>query len=348
MPSTPGKARTGAAGLLDVADRASVSGATVSRCFNHPDQVRPQTRQRILTAASELGYIRDRAAGALHGGSSGTVGLIVPTIDNAIFSELIEAFSAQLSTHDRTMLIASNNYDPDYEVTLIRSLLERRIDAIAFIGRDRSDAAMEMLQVRNVPTITLWDFAHNTSVPCIGCDNESAARQITQHIIELGHKNIALMFPEAHFNDRARDRKHGALKALDQAGIEVPDHWNLHCPYDAAMAKTMATELLQDRTNAPSAIICANDIIAYGVIFASQKLQLTVPDDISVVGIGDFKHSSCIEPNLTTVRLPAQRIGRMAADTLNRLLTEPDASPIENINFPTELIIRDSTGANRR
>ena len=145
------RSRKGAPGLLDVAARVGVSGATVSRCYNHPDTVQPHTRKRILDAAAELGYIRDRAAGTLHGRRSGTVGLVVPTIDNAIFAELIEAFSSQLQQHDRTMLIASHNYDLDQEVSIIRSLLERRIDAIALVGRDHSDVALEMLQLRDIP-----------------------------------------------------------------------------------------------------------------------------------------------------------------------------------------------------
>ena len=145
--------RKGAPGLLDVAARAGVSGATVSRCYNHPDTVQPKTRHVILKAAAELGYIRDRAAGTLHGRHSGTVGLVLPTIDNAIFAELIEAFTAQLQTHDRTVLIASHNYDLDQEVGIIRSLLERRIDAIALVGRDHSSVALEMLTLRDIPAL---------------------------------------------------------------------------------------------------------------------------------------------------------------------------------------------------
>lgn len=149
------RSRKGAPGILDVALRAGVSGATVSRYFNTPGVVRPDTRARIDKAARELGYIRDRVAGALHGKMSGSVGLIVPTVDHAIFSELIEAFSERLHQHDRTMLIASHNHDLEREVGIVRSLLERRIDAIALVGRDHSIAAIEMLKVRGIPVVSL-------------------------------------------------------------------------------------------------------------------------------------------------------------------------------------------------
>jgi len=168
-PSPPRKrSRKGAPGILDVAHRAGVSGATVSRCFNNPEMVRPDTRKRIETAAEALGYIRDRVASSLHNKMSGSVGLVVPTIDDAIFSELIEAFAAELNRHDRTMLIASHNYDLDREVSIIRSLLERRIDAVAIVGRDHSSVALEMLKVREIPIVSLWNASGASEIPCVG------------------------------------------------------------------------------------------------------------------------------------------------------------------------------------
>lgn len=340
------RSRKGAPGLLDVALRAGVSGATVSRYFNHPDVVRPDTRHRIETAARELGYIRDRVAGALYGKMSGSVGLIVPTIDNAIFSELIEAFSAELHTQDRTMLIASHNYDLEREIGIVRSLLERRIDAIALVGRDHPAAAIEMLKVRNIPVVSLWNALGASGITSIGTDNRQGAFDIAQHVIDLQHKHIALLFPDTQFNDRARDRKAGVLQALDEAGIKIPEAWDLQCSYDTAEAKAKTLALIKEST--PSAFICGNDIIAHGVIYAASRAGLRVPDDISVVGIGDFKGSSAIEPPLTTVRLPARRIGQLAAEALINKLNHKDTAEIVDCMIPTQLIIRESTGRAKR
>ncbi len=336
--------RKGAPGLLDVAARAGVSGATVSRCYNHPDSVQPKTRHLILKTAAELGYIRDRAAGSLHGRRSGTVGLVVPTIDNAIFAELIEAFTAQLQQHDRTVLIASHNYNLDQEVDIIRSLLERRIDAIALVGRDHSSVAIQMLKLRDIPVLTLWNTCDETDLPSIGTNNASAGFDVTQHCIDLGHSRIAVMFPDIVNNDRARDRKQGTLDALKAHDIELPERWDVHCPYDTAEAKLAAVHLLKQRRDAPSAIICGNDIIAYGVLYACQQLGIQVPDDVSVVGIGDFSHSSSIEPALTTVRLPARRIGQLAANKLVARILDTESSINEQIVIPTELVVRASSG----
>jgi len=329
---------------LDVALRADVSIATVSRYFNNPEVVRPLTRARIEVAARELGYIRDRMAGVLHGKMSGTIGLIVPTIDHAIFSELIDAFSAQLHANDRTMLIASHNYDLEREVGIVRSLLERRIDAIALVGRDHPPSALEMIKLRGIPVVSLWNAVGVDGIPSIGTDNRKGAFDITQHLIELSHRKIALLFPNTEYNDRARDRKAGVLQALHIAGIDVPDVWDLTCSYDTVEAKRVAMDLMQrNSADSPTAFICGNDIIAHGVIHAASRLKIKVPEAISVIGIGDFKSSSAIEPPLTTVRLPACRIGQLAADVLINKVKR-DVSTMPDCIIPTQIIVRESTG----
>jgi len=335
------RSRKGAPGILDVAARAGVSGATVSRYFNSRNLVKPSTRQRIEKAARELGYIRDRMAGVLHGKMSGTVGLVVPTVDNAIFSELIEAFSEELHRHDRTMLIASHNYDLMREVDIVRSLLERRIDAVALVGRDHEVAALEMLKVRAIPVLTLWNAQGVDNIPSVGTDNRHSAREITQHLLDLGHRDIALLFPDVKANDRARDRRAGALDALNAAGLEVPAHRDWPCEYDMASAKRLAMKILCD--SPPSAIVCGNDIIAHGVLYGAIKLGLNVPEQLSVVGIGDFRGSSVIEPPLTTVRLPARRIGRKAAQLLIEKSTARNSTLTRDTVIDSEVIIREST-----
>jgi len=271
--------------LLDVAARAQVSGATVSRSFTRPKTVKPQTRQRVMQAAAELGYIRDRMASGLHSRRSGTVGCIVPTIDNAIFSELIEAFAQRLGEQERTMLIASHDYDVQREVGIVRSLLERRIDGLALIGREHDPVALEMLKLRDIPVVALWCTSGPTSIPVIGTDNRRAGYRITKHLLELGHRDIALLVPDTKHNDRAADR-------LD----------------------------------------------AHGVLHAARKLRIDVPENLSVVGIGDFKGSAAMEPELTTMRLPARRIGRLAADHLCRPHTTRNVLPADNI-IESELIL---------
>ncbi len=330
------RSRKGAPGILDVAKRAGVSPATVSRFYNAPDVVRPVTRKRIEEAAQDLGYIRDRMAGTMHHGFSGTFGLIVPTIDNAIFSEMIEAFSTRLQEHERTMLIAAHGYDLALETAIVRSLLERRIDGVALVGFDHDTVPFNMLEQRDVPVISIWNYQEDAPLPCIGADNRKAGSLVMQHLVDLGHRDIALLFPETGTNDRARDRLKGALETAGQNGITIASDRLLSCPYDIGESKAFAEPLLRD--NRPSAILCCNDVIAHGVVYACQGLGLSLPRDVSVAGIGDFRGSEHMEPGLTTVRLPARRIGRLAADTL---LTMCETGMMPNPpNLAIELVLK--------
>jgi len=336
------RSRKGAHGIVDVASRAGVSPATVSRFYNQPDVVSLPTRKRIEQAATDLGYIRDRMAGSLHNRFTGTIGLVVPTIDNAIFAEFVEAFANRLRRHERTMLIASHGYDLELEVPIIRSLLERRIDGVVMIGFDHDPISLSMLKDRDVPIILAWNFRADTEIPCIGASNQQAAQLITRHLIELGHKDIGFIFPDTCSNDRARDRKTTALATAAEAGLKIADHRILNCTYDISEAKELGQNLLQG--DPPTAVVCGNDVIAQGVIYAAHSLGLSVPDDLSVAGIGDFRGSGDMEPGLTTVRLPAKRIGNLVADRIVELSKTGIMPKPKHQLVDISLVKRNSTG----
>ena len=336
------RSRKGAPGIVEVAIRAGVSPATVSRFYNSPDKVRAGTRLRIEQSAKDLGYIRDRMAGSMHSRFSGTIGFIVPTLNNAMFAELADTFSRQLGSHERTMLIACNNYDLDTEIDIVRSLLERRIDGIALIGHDHTDTALHMLSVRDIPVLSLWNYREDAKIPSIGASNTQAAELAAQHLLDLGHKRIAFLFSDTVINDRSRDRKMSALATMKQQGVAVCSDMILDCPYNTGIAKTVATSLLQQKQ--PTAILCGNDVIAHGVLYAALALGIKVPEQLSVTGIGDFANSADMVPSLTTVRLPAKRIGQLAADTIVAMSMARNQLPTTHSKLECNLIVRESTG----
>jgi len=341
------RSRKGAPGIVEVANRAGVSPATVSRFYNSPNVVRSSTRQKIEQSAKDLGYIRDRMAGSMHSRFSGTIGLIVPTLNNAIFAELVDTFSRQLNSHERTMLIACNNYDLNTEIEIVRSLLERRIDGIALIGHDHTDIALNMLSERDIPVLSLWNYRDDAALPTIGASNEQAAELATQHLLDLGHERIAFLFSDTAVNDRSRDRKAGAIKIMKKCGLTIADDMMINCPYDIGIAKNIATNMLQHTK--PTAILCGNDVIAHGVMYAALALGIKVPTQLSVAGVGDFANSADMVPSLTTVRLPAKAIGQMAADTIVDMSTERDKTPKVHMQLDCKLVVRESTCAiNRR
>ena len=331
------------ADIVRVAAVAKVSISTVSRYFNHPELVNPSTRKRIDAAVRKTGYIRNRAAQTIHGIRSGTIGVIIPTLDHAIFAEVVQAFSDTVAEHGFTILLASHGYDGQREYKILRKLLEHRVDGIVLTGLDHSDAVFQLIESQSIPHVLIWNYSAQATHPCVGADNTLAGQLIAKHVLDLGHRKIASMFPPVDGNDRANGRLEAVLQTLRAADVEIPPDWQLTTVYSLTTAKRDATALMS-QANRPSVLICGNDVLATGALYAAAALGLRVPQDISVVGIGDFKGSADVVPPLTTVRLPAVEIGQTAGHALSAAIIGEN-SEITGVHCLPSLIKRASCGA---
>lgn len=329
------------ADIFAVAKAAGVSISTVSRSFNHPHLLKASTKKRIDSAVKKTGYIRNRAAQAMHGKRSGTIGLIVPTIDHTIFAEVIQSFSDGIDEGGFALLLAPHNYDLDREYDLLRKLLEHRVDGVTLIGLEHAEATYQLIAEQGIPAVALWNYSDTSKISCVGADNRAAGAMAAEHLLELGHRDIALIFPEPDGNDRARDRLEGAIETLQAAGVDVPDHWRMNARYSIAHAKRVSIELL-NKPSRPSALLCGNDVIAQGAIYGAQNIGLGVPENLSIIGIGDFKGSGALEPALTTIRIPAQRIGHVAAELLQKIIAE-ESEEVFRTRFGLECLDRETT-----
>lgn len=328
--------------IFAVAKAAKVSITTVSRSFNHPEKVKPTTRKKIDRAVRKLGYIRNRAAQTMHGIRSGTIGLIVPTIDHAIFSELVEAFARSVEDHGFSMLVAPHGYDLEKEYAAVRKFLEHRVDGVALIGQDHSEETYHLLESSQTPAISIWSYDATSRFSCVGADNIKAGELAAQCLLDHGHHAIGLMFPPLTDNDRAAGRHAGVHAKLQSAGIDPPKNWVVESTYSLSEAKKHAARIL-DSQNRPTALLCGNDVLAVGAIYAAQSVGLRVPEDVSVIGIGDFKGSEDMHPALTTVRLPAKEIGHLAGQELASSVIE-GAEEKRRVNCSISLKLRESCG----
>ena len=328
------------ADIVAVANQAGVSISTVSRSFNHPHLVKPATRKKIDRAIRKLGYIRNRAAQTMHGIRSGTIGLVVPTIDNAIFAEVIQAFSDAVDAHGFTILVATHNYSLEREYAVLRKLLEHRVDGVALIGLDHNEETFGLIEHQDIPAITIWNYDPDARLSCVGADNHEAGRLAAEHLTSLGHRDIAMVFPPLQGNDRAQARFDGALSVLQVKEDDRAQPRKTEARYSISDGKEAVIELLESATR-PTALLCGNDILATGAIHAARKLGLEVPRDLSVMGIGDFKGSKEMEPALTTIAFPARDIGKIAGNQLaHSIMTE--TRDINRIKCPIELAPRDT------
>ncbi|MFK7835038.1 MAG: substrate-binding domain-containing protein [Sulfitobacter sp.] len=329
--------------ILSVARAAKVSASTVSRFFNHPELLKLATRRKIERAVRKEGYIRNRAAQTIHGIRSGTIGVLVPTIDHTIFAEVVQAFSDAVAAEGFTILLASHGYDPQQEYAILRKFLEHRVDGIALTGLDHDEAVFQLIESQDVPTVLMWNYSERSLFPSVGARNQLAGEMIAQHVLSLGHSDIACMFAPGEGNDRAKDRSTAILRTLHTAGVDVPKARQLTTVYSISASKRDAIALFQQPTP-PKALICGNDILATGALYAAATVGLRVPEDITIVGIGDFKGAGDIEPGLTTVRLPARQIGTKAGLNLAAAIKTPDA-PREGAHCAPQLIVRGSCRA---
>lgn len=327
--------------IFTVAQAAGVSPATVSRAINHPDLLNAQTRRRVEDAIRETGYIRNRAAQAMHGRRSGTIGLIVPTVDYAIFATLVQSFGDTADALSFTLLLATHGYDLGREHAVLRKLLEHRVDGVALIGLDHAAETFALLERQQTPAIALWNYDPSSRLPCVGARNALAGRLAAQHLVELGHRRIGLVFPGTADNDRARARLSAAREVLAEAGCAPDPRDVLNARYDVADAKAAVRGLLR-REPRPTALLCGNDVIARGAIHAVREAGLAVPADVSIIGIGDFPGSADMTPGLSTVRIPAEEIGAAAAEQLVDMIGT-GATRLPGREFSVALMIRGTT-----
>lgn len=330
--------KTKKADIVSVANAARVSPATVSRFFNRPELVNPATRKKIDRAVKRLGYIRNRAAQTIHGIRSGTIGLLVPTIDNTIFAELIQAFSDEVGESGFTILLGTHNYDDKREYEVLRKFLEHRVDGVALIGLRHSDEVFNLIESQKIPAVLLWNYEPSSRFTCIGADNFDAGETIARHAVDQGHRRFATLFPPLEGNDRATSRALGVHQELERHGVAPDDRDKLETLYSISSAKRVVLNYLETHEN-PDVIVCGNDVLALSAIYAVQSLGLSVPEDIAVTGIGDFKGSRDVEPAITTVRIPANDIGKRGGASLAQSITQPDIVSL-NQCCVSELIIR--------
>jgi LacI family transcriptional regulator len=305
--------------LHDVAAFAGVSTATVSRCLNFPDRVAEKTRTKVQAAVDSLGYSPNFGAQVMASRRTKTIGAIIPTMENAVFARGLQAFQEELDAHGYTLLVASSSYRRDLEEKQIRSLVSRGADALLLIGHDRDPEVYDFLQTRGVPSLVAWAYDPDKPHPAVGFDNHAAMKQMAQHVIELGHRQLALITADTTANDRARERFRGIQSAMDEAGLAASDLHIIETEYSIENGAA-AFETLAHAVPRPTVVFCGNDVLAVGALRRARELQIAVPDDISVIGFDDIELAQIAYPALTTVAVPHREMGIRAARELMNML----------------------------
>ena len=340
-PASASAPATGrAASLADVAALAGVSPGTVSRALSRPDMVQEDTRARVLAAADRLGYVANGAARALAMRRTHTIGALVPRFGGSSFPTMVQALEATLAAHGYTLLLSAPDHARAGDAALLRTLLERSVDAVALLGAEHPPQFHALLEAHGRPYVQMW-AQRSAQGPCVGFDEGEAADLVVDHLATLGHRRLAFIGGRTSDNARARQRQRGVLQAVARRGLTLASDAVLECEYGFREGFAAMQTLLARRLPV-SATICGNDYLAAGALAALHGAGVVVPAAMSLAGFNDNEFAPYLQPALTTVHVPITEMGEQAGLYLVQRLRglDPGAPPL----LPVSLVVRASTG----
>lgn len=303
--------------MRDVAAAAQTSMISVSRAFRGSSLVSSALRTRIEEVADRLGYVPDRAASALASARSMNVAVLIPSITNMVFTEMLAGIDDVLTARGYQIITATTRYAASEELRLLRGLLSFRPDGVLLTGTDHLAETEKLLGSATFPRVHMMDLSSNPSRYCVGLSQEKAGAAIAHHFIERGYKRIG--FVAAQLDPRTMARGAGFKNALLAAGYDAPHMMMVPRPSSTALGGELLAQMRQDHPDTQALFFC-NDDLALGALFECLRQGIKVPEQLALAGFNDLPVSACAAPALTTVATPRQQIGRQAATMLLELM----------------------------
>jgi len=300
--------------IKEIAKRAGVSTATVSRAINRIPTVDPHLAKRVWKIVEELGYYPDKQARALVSGESGIFGLIVSDLTDPFFPEVVQAFDKRASRHNYETMLSSAVRERKEMEAAVRRMIERRVDGIAILNFGTDESLIEILRFRNVPLVVLDSRSQMPGVASIRIDYQHGIRQAVQHLAALRHSRIAFVGGPPDFN-RAVARRRAFEESMQEIELPIPPEFIVvgdHTIEGGMHAlRTLAALPLR-----PTAVLCSNDMSAIGALRQAADSGITVPNELSVVGVDDIRLAQFTTPPLTTVQISQVELAALAFGAL--------------------------------
>jgi len=324
--------------LQEVARRAKVSTATVSRVLNNASVVKSSTRARVMKAIDELSYHPNLYARNLAGGKSGTLGVIVSNLENPFFFDIYHTIETDAHTRGYEVVMANTDYRPERLVASIRLMIGRRVAGLAAIVSEMEPVLISELRKSGIPTVFYDVGVQCENITNIRVNYRRGVEKIIDYLHSLGHRRLGFVGHHAALGP-IQER----MKTVLDAVARYPE-LEVHTAADSDTLEGghRAARMLLSRGFSPSAIICVNDITAVGALRELRERGLRVPADVSVTGFDNVKLAEFSFPALTTVHIPRERIGHIICERL--LAPSSTASSTEEIVIDPELLVRESTG----
>lgn len=326
--------------MRDVADEAEVSVATVSACVSGRRFVSPELKARVDRAIAELGYQPDGIARSLRTGSTDLIGLVIPDITNPFFTEFVRDVELLAKAYGYATILADCNFDIAAEAKMLNLMRQQRVDGLILCPAGRRQDYRFNNWPQDPPVVIVDNAWNDTPFDTITLDNVVAGMEMTQHILDQGHRNIAIVTGPKD-NHTSDERLLGFERAMAAAGIRLNPDFIRHGDFREAGGYAEAMALI-DLRQRPSAVFVANNNMLIGVMRALHDRGLNAPDDISVASIDDFPWAGAFRPGLTTARQPVRRFAEHALRLIQKRCHEDVASLCEQIMLPAELVLRES------
>lgn len=328
--------------IRDVAREAGVSVATVSRVLNDSGPVRAETRRRIDEVAHRLQFTPNPTARSLSMRCTHTIGVLLPDLYGEFFSEVIRGIDQTVQQNGYHVLISSSHNAPR-EVERALRAMRGRLDGLILMVPDLDLETVAAYLPHRIPVVLLNADLDQIEYDSLNIDNVGGARAITTHLLELGHREIA-MIQGPELNRDARDRARGFLGALRERGLSADPAVMVRGDFTEASGHRATRELLVSGRRV-TAIFAANDSMAVGALSALREAGYAVPEDIAVVGFDDIPIAQYLNPPLTTVLVSIARLGARAAERMFECIRSESRQDAKQEVLPTELVIRQSCGA---
>ena len=325
--------------IREIARRAKVSTATVSRTINRVPTVDPQLAKRVWKVVKELGYYPNTQARALVSGRSRIFGLVVSEITNPFFPEIVQTFENLAVENNYEILLTSTVHDPRRMELSVRRMIERRVDGVAILTFGMEDSLLDHLSSREVPLVFVDVGPDRPRVANIVIDYQSGIRQAVQHLAALRHNKIAFVHGPLHLKS-ALARKNAFLQSMAEIGHPADCMVEGDHTMEGGIRALKKLIALRDR---PSAILCSNDMTAIGVMREAYDLDIKVPGNLSIVGFDDIRLAQFTTPPLTTIQMSQTELARLAFQALINEVQIPSSSTGIKYRLVTNLVLRRST-----
>jgi LacI family transcriptional regulator len=327
--------------IRDVAERAGVSTTTVSHVINHTRRVDPGTAARVEAAVDELGYRPNALARSMRRGRTHTVGVVVPDIANPFFGDLARSLEDHMFERGYSAIICNSDGDPAKEARYLDVLLSKKVDGLVLIAASQPSEGFVHLIERGPPTILVDRELGDVPVSQVMVENRRGGYLAGRHLIELGHRDIAVIAGPGGLGTSAR-RLQGFQAALDEAGIDLPESRIYRGDFRAASGR-VAMEAWLAAVDPPTAVFAENDLMAVGALSAAHAADVDVPGQLSVVGFDGIAFGADVTPPLTTVAQSINDVAAAAIELLFERLRDQDAAP-RLVELPVMLQVRGTSG----